>query len=85
MRLAAESTESLGMRYGALLARTYARLDWVRQQKENWRNHGPWDRRAVIWSSCALPVGERRPWLDIVRDSEDILDRAVAQFASTQP
>jgi hypothetical protein len=82
--LAEDSAGTLGVRYRALTALKYGQLDWVRAQKETWRNHGAWDRRAIIWSSCALPASERRPWLEIVRESPDVVDRAVAKFAASQ-
>ncbi len=82
-RLAADSVDKLGVRYVAQFAKLYRQIDWVRVQKEMWRNHGSWDRRAVIWSSQILPRGERRPWLDMVKESPDALDRAVAIFAES--
>lgn len=82
--LSEDSGGALGLRYRALAARNYRQLDWVRAQKETWRNHGAWDRRAIIWSSCALPAGERRPWLELIADSADVIDRAVAKFAASQ-
>jgi hypothetical protein len=85
LRLARESEDTLGLRYTALGAHTFRQLDWVRAHKENWRNHGSWDRRAVIWSSCVLPLSERRPWLDVVAGSGDTIDKAVAGFAASQP
>jgi len=81
---AEDSASSLGVRYRALTASKYGHLDWVRAQKETWRNHGAWDRRAIIWSSCALPASERRPWLELVQESADLVDRAVAKFAASQ-
>ena len=83
--LAEESAGTLGQRYIALTARAFGKLDWVRGQKENWRNHGSWDRRAIIWSSCVLPQTERKPWLDIVAGSGDHCDTAVARLAGAQP
>ncbi len=84
-KLAENSVSGLGQRYIALIARTFGHADWVRAQKENWRNHGSWDRRALIWSSCALPKSERKPWLVLVAGSGDHCDTAVAQFAASQP
>lgn len=81
---AEDPIKTLGLRYRALMARHYRQLDWVRGQKETWRNHGPWDRRAIVWSSCVLPTGERRPWLELVKESNDVVDRAVAAFAASQ-
>jgi len=83
--LTEDSVPSLGQRYLALIACTFGQLDWVRACKENWRNHGAWDRRAIIWSSSILPQTERRPWLDIVAGSGDHCDAAIAQFVRSQP
>jgi hypothetical protein len=76
--LAEDSVSSLGKRYVALIACTFGQLDWVRACKENWRNHGAWDRRAIIWSSTILPQTERKPWLDVVAGSGDHCDAAIA-------
>jgi hypothetical protein len=83
--LAEASAPALGQRYTALIAHAFGQLDWIRAQKENWRNHGSWDRRALIWSSCRLPQTERKPWLEVVRGSGDHCDAAVALFAASQP
>lgn len=80
--LAREFSNDLGTRPAALMARTAAKVDWVRAQKEIWANYSPWDRRAVIYAGSALPATERRIWLDMVAEnSDDMLERAVAQFA----
>jgi len=84
LEMAESSASSLGIRSYALLARKYRILDWVREQKETWRNHGDWDRRAIIWSSSVLPADERSHWLDLVQETDDPLDRAVAQLAVIQ-
>jgi len=84
LKIAEDSAGALGVRSYALLARKYGILDWVREQKETWRNHGDWDRRAIIWASSVLPPDERRHWLDLVEESDDPLDRAVAQLAAIQ-
>ncbi len=84
LTLAEESAAILGVRETALLARQYKLVDWVRTYKETWNNHGPWDRRAIIWSASILPPDERRAWLDLVREGGELLDRAVADFAGIQ-
>lgn len=82
LELAREFSGDLGTRPAALMARTANRMDWVRAQKEIWPNYAPWDRRAVIFAGSALPATERRIWLDLIIDTtDDILERAVAQFA----
>jgi hypothetical protein len=76
----AESSVGLGIRPTALLAATYKQIDWVRARKETWRNHEAWDRRALIWSTSALPGGERKPFLAMVVEQGDQLDAAVAKY-----
>jgi hypothetical protein len=84
MDLASQSRPMLGGRPMALIARSFRQLDWVREQKETWQNHGSWDRRAVIWASGVLPKGERRHWLSVVEEGTDLLDRVVAQLSAAQ-
>lgn len=69
---------SLGIRPFALAARRFRYLDWVRQQRDTWQNHGPWDRRAILWSAAILPDDERKHWLARIQNAGDQLDRAVA-------
>jgi hypothetical protein len=81
--LANDFSRDLGYRQVALMARVGHRLDWLRAQKESWTNHRPWDRRAIIFAGSILPPSERRAWLTSIEEgSEDVLDRAVAQFAA---
>jgi hypothetical protein len=84
LAIAEDSAKSLGLRPYALLARRHHIIDWVRAQKETWANHGDWDRRAIVWSASILPSDERRHWLDLVQDTGDSLDKAVAQWAAIQ-
>ena len=69
-----------GIRNGALLAAAHNQIDWVRAHKETWRNHEPWGRRALIWSTSILPSGERRPFLSMVAEQGDQLDAAIAKY-----
>jgi hypothetical protein len=69
----------LGLRQYALLAAKLRHIDWVREQKETWNSHGPWDRRAIIAAAHILPSDERRHWLRMVAETEDILDVAIAK------
>jgi len=74
----AEKCGSFARRLSALVAKEHKIVDWVRENKENWSNFGPWERRALIFSASALPRDERNSWLGIVQESEDLLDRVVA-------
>jgi hypothetical protein len=80
LKFAEESGKYFGIRPFALLATAHKQVDWVRSRKETWRNHEPWDRRALIWSSSILPSGERKPFLSMVAEQGDHLDAAVAKF-----
>jgi hypothetical protein len=83
-RIAAGAAPQIATRYAALIAQKFGQVDWVRARKENWQNNGPWERRAIIRASSVLPGGERRPWLEMVKESGDIIDRAVAVFTAQQ-
>jgi len=64
----------------ALVATSHKCVDWVREQKESWSHHGPWDKRGIVWASQVLPRDERGPWLSVVEGTGDLLDKAVAQY-----
>jgi hypothetical protein len=84
LAIAEEGRNLLGIRPSALLAAAHKQIDWVRARKETWRNHEPWDRRALIWSTSILPSGERRPFLSMVAEQGDQLDAAVAKHLLSQ-
>lgn len=73
-----ETRNGLGIRPFALAARRFKYLDWVRQQRDTWQNHSPWDRRAILWSAAILSDDERKHWLARIQNAGDLLDRAVA-------
>lgn len=84
LALAEDSNETLGLRPTALIARAYNRIDWIRQYKENWQCHDPWERRAIIWATSVLPMDERRPWVGKLKDTtSDLLEKSVALKALT--
>ena len=76
----AETCKRFQTRMMACVARFTNNVDWVREHKEDWASLGPWDRRALIYSSSILPKDERRPWLGVVQDGGDFLDAAVARL-----
>jgi hypothetical protein len=79
-----EGQRSFGIRPSALLAIAHNQIDWVCAQKEAWRNHEPWDRRALIWRTSVLPSGDRRPFLSMVAEQGDHLDAFVAKYLLSQ-
>ncbi len=76
----AETAPQFQTRLMALVAKTTKNIDWVRERKEDWAALGPWDRRGLIYASSILPTDERRPWLGVVENTEDILEKAVAMM-----
>jgi len=85
IRVANEMRGELGLRPAALLARAHSDIGWVREHKEIWNSHGPWDRRAIMWASTILPRAERRALLDNPRQGDDLLERSVALKALSLP
>lgn len=78
--LADANAARLGIRPQALLANAHGQAFWVRQHKEHLMEHGPWERRALIWAASALPASERRIWLGkVLRRLDDRLDIALAE------
>lgn len=82
---AAEVAERfIGLRMTAQIARTYRQGDWIRGQKEIWRNHRDWDRRAILASASVLPADERKHWLGMIQGTSSGLERAVAQYIASK-
>jgi hypothetical protein len=85
LEFAGESHADLGDRPIALLAGVHRQVDWVRDRKETWRNYTPWDRRALLWATQALPRGERHPFLSLVMDQGNPLEVAIAKHLRSLP
>lgn len=83
LRAAESAAPLIGLRMTALLAREFRQGDWVRNQKEIWRNHRDWDRRAILASAAILPKDERQHWLGMIQGTSSGLDRAVAQYIAS--
>ncbi len=41
---------------------------------------GPWDKRAVIYSSALLPLDEMKSWIGSIAASGDIIDESISSF-----
>src|SRR6185295_19070699 len=54
---------------------------WLRQQKRNLANFGPWPKRALLYAGSALPADERRHWYQTLEPSLDPLELAVVRWA----
>ena len=70
-----------GCRERALLASQQGHVEWMRQHKEIWQNHSPWERRAMIWASSAMTTDERNPWLSRVASACDPLEAIIVSAA----
>jgi len=77
----AQHTEYVGLRYAALVAKSYKQVEWVRSYKEIWKNNGPWEQRAILWAGSILPRDERRSWLRAASEDSDLITRSVALLA----
>lgn len=53
---------------------------WVRSFRGKVTVLGPWDKRAVIYSSSVLPLDEMKPWISNIAASGDIVDQSIASF-----
>lgn len=67
------------LRAQAAFARTNGRASWVKNQKDEWRNLGAWDRRSLIFAGEVLAITERNVWMDAVtRNPVEPLDGFIA-------
>lgn len=72
------------VRQQAMYARVNEELSWVRNRKSQWRDHGRWDRRGILFAGQLLPSHERGVWLDRVISVGDLHDRSVAKYVRSQ-
>lgn len=77
--------QSVSGRYGALIARAYGSIDWVRERKETWANTPPCVQRAIVWASTILSSDERNSWLRGPENAGDLLLQIVSKYAKSQP
>lgn len=54
--------------YAAKAAVLLKNTAWVRERKDQLLNHGPWNRRAIIYSAQILSDDEKRHWLGKIPD-----------------
>jgi hypothetical protein len=57
---------------------------WIRGFRDGIDALGPWDKRAVLYSSIVLPSDEMIAWVDAVGTSGDIVDRSISTFLISQ-
>lgn len=66
------------LRDQALFAITSRDLAWVKSHKNGLDTLGPYEKRAVLFTSQILSVDERRVWLGIAKERGDILEQVLA-------
>jgi len=80
INLPADYNQIMLTRGKALIALRRDDTNWVRGFRDNVDVLGPWDKRAVIYSSALLPLDEMRPWVGAVAASGDIIDESISSF-----
>ncbi|GGA69519.1 RNA-directed DNA polymerase [Ornithinibacillus halotolerans] len=72
--------KSEGLRFKAIQAKRKKDISWVRKYKNQFDQYSSWDRRAIIFAGDILPKGERKPWMDNISQSNDIVDNSLATY-----
>jgi len=70
----------LRIRDSALIALNKKDVTWLKDYKEGIDVLGPWDRRAVIFSSQLFSKDELNPWINLMANSRDIIDKSIALY-----
>jgi len=74
----------LSTRGKALIALSRQDTTWVRGFRDGIDVLGPWDKRAVLYSSAVLSSDEMKAWVDAVGASGDIIDKSISAFLISQ-
>lgn len=74
----------LSTRGKALIALSRQDTTWVRGFRDGIDVLGPWDKRAILYSSAVLPSDEMKAWVDAVGASGDIIDKSISAFLISQ-
>ncbi|MEJ2365721.1 MAG: RNA-directed DNA polymerase [Deltaproteobacteria bacterium] len=64
----------------ALIAMRRHDTTWVKSYRDGIDVLGPWDKRAVLYSSTILSLDEMKAWAAAVGDSGDIVDKSLALY-----
>jgi hypothetical protein len=64
----------------ALIAKREGNLTWLKDIKDGLDTLGPWDRRAVLYSSVIMSADEVRHWLGLESSKGDILNKALCSL-----
>lgn len=70
----------LNKRDQALIAREKNDRTFVKDFKNSLDVLGPWEKRAVIFSSIILAKDEIESWLNFIQSKNDILDKSIAKY-----
>jgi len=68
----------------ALIALRRQDTTWVRDFRDNIDALGPWDKRAVLYSSSILPPDEMTHWVSIAAAGGDIIDKSISSYLISQ-
>lgn len=69
------------LRFQADYARLFAHESWVKEHRSNWQQFGALDRWSLLLAASVLGVRERTVWMNqVLRSSEDLIDRAIARY-----
>ncbi len=74
----------LSTRGKALIALRRQDTTWVRDFRDGVDVLGPWDKRAVLYSSIILPLDEMKVWASTVSASGDIIDKSLSSLIVSQ-
>lgn len=84
INLPAGYDDILSTRGKALIALRRKDTTWVRGFRDGIDVLGPWDKRAVLYSSAVLSSDEMKAWVDAVGASGDIMDKSITAFLISQ-
>lgn len=70
----------LHIRDKALIARRKKDTVWVKDYKDGLDILGPWDRRAILYSSDVLSKDEMKHWIKHVSSGGDIIDKSICSL-----
>ena len=74
----------LSIRGKALLALKRQDTTWVRGFRDSIDVLGPWDKRAVLYSSRILPLDEMTHWITATASGGDIVEKSISSYLVSQ-
>jgi hypothetical protein len=70
----------LTTRAKALIALRKKDTTWIKGFRDGIDLLGPWDKRAILFSSSLLSLDEMEPWVNAVATSGDIIDKSISKY-----